>query len=164
MDLVSPGLGLIVWMTIAFLVVWIGLGKFAWPAILGTIKEREESIANALASADNARAEMGKLQSENEAILKQAREERDVILKEAKEIKDKMISDAKGQAQIEADKIVTSARENIESEKVAAMAEIKNHVAVLSIDIAEKILKSELGDTTKQKQLVDNLLDDIKLN
>jgi F-type H+-transporting ATPase subunit b len=164
MDLVSPGLGLIVWMTIAFLVVWIGLGKFAWPAILGTIKEREESIANALASADNARAEMEKLQSENEAILKQAREERDVILKEAKEIKDKMISDAKGQAQIEADKIVTSARENIESEKVAAMAEIKNHVAVLSIDIAEKILKSELGDTTKQKQLVDNLLDDIKLN
>ena len=164
MDLVSPGLGLIVWMTIAFLVVWIGLGKFAWPAILGTIKEREESIANALASADNARAEMEKLQSENEAILKQAREERDVILKGAKEIKDKMISDAKGQAQIEADKIVTSARENIESEKVAAMAEIKNHVAALSIDIAEKILKSELEDATKQKQLVDNLLDDIKLN
>lgn len=164
MDLVSPGLGLIVWMTIAFLVVWIGLGKFAWPAILGTIKEREESIANALASADNARAEMEKLQSENEAILKQAREERDVILKEAKEIKDKMVTDAKGQAQTEADKIVTSARENIESEKVAAMAEIKNHVATLSIDIAEKILKSELGDAAKQKQLVDTLLDDIKLN
>lgn len=164
MDLVSPGLGLIVWMTIAFLVVWIGLGKFAWPAILGTIKEREETIANALASADNARAEMEKLQAENEAVLKQAREERDVILKEGKEIKDKMIADAKGQAQAEADKIVTSARENIESEKVAAMAEIKNHVATLSIDIAEKILKSELGDAAKQKQLVDNLLDDIKLN
>lgn len=151
-------------MTIAFLVVWIGLGKFAWPAILGTIKEREETIANALASADNARAEMEKLQAENEAVLKQAREERDVILKEGKEIKDKMIADAKGQAQAEADKIVTSARENIESEKVAAMAEIKNHVATLSIDIAEKILKSELGDAAKQKQLVDSLLDDIKLN
>jgi F-type H+-transporting ATPase subunit b len=164
MDLVSPGLGLVVWMTIAFLVVWIGLGKFAWPAILGTIKEREENIANALASAEKAKEEMAKLQSENEAILKQAREERDVILKEGKEIKDKMIADAKGQAQTEADKIVTSARENIESEKVAAMAEIKNHVATLSIDIAEKILKSELGDAAKQKQLVDNLLDDIKLN
>ena len=164
MGLVTPGLGLIVWMTIAFLVVWIGLGKFAWPAILGTIKEREESIANALASADNARAEMAKLQSENEAILKQAREERDVILKEGKEIKDKMIADAKGLAQAEADKIVASARENIETEKTAAMAEIKNHVAALSIDIAEKILKNELSDAAKQKQLVDNLLGDIKLN
>ncbi len=164
MALVTPGLGLIIWMTIAFLVVWIGLGKFAWPSILETIKEREENIANALASADNARAEMAKLQSENETILKQAREERDVILKEAKEIKEKMVADAKGQAQAEADKIVASARENIENEKTAAMAEIKNHVAALSIDIAEKILKSELGDAAKQKQLVDNLLDDIKLN
>ena len=164
MDLVSPGLGLIVWMTIAFLVVWIGLGKFAWPANLGTIKEREESIANALASAETARAEMAKLQSENEVILKAAREERDVILKEGKEIKDKMIAEAKGQAQSEADKIVASARENIETEKLAAMAEIKNHVATLSVDIAEKILKNELSDATKQKQLVDSLLNDIKLN
>ena len=164
MDLVSPGLGLIVWMTIAFLVVWIGLGKFAWPAILGTIKEREESIANAMASAETARAEMAKLQSENEVILTAAREERDVILKEGKEIKDKMIAEAKGQAQSEADKIVASARENIETEKLAAMAEIKNHVATLSVDIAEKILKNELSDATKQKQLVDSLLNDIKLN
>lgn len=151
-------------MTIAFLVVWVGLGKFAWPSILETVKEREENIKNALASADNARAEMAKLQSENEAILKQAREERDVILKEGKEIKEKMIADAKGLAQAEADKIVASARESIETEKTAAMAEIKNHVAALSIDIAEKILKAELGDATKQKQLVDNLLEDIKLN
>ena len=164
MGLVTPGLGLIFWMTIAFLVVWIGLGKFAWPSILETIKEREENIKNALASADNARAEMAKLQSENEAILKQAREERDTILKEGKEIKDKMIADAKDQAQSEADKIVASARENIETEKSAAMAEIKNHVASLSVDIAEKILKNELGDATKQKQLVDSLLEDIKLN
>jgi F-type H+-transporting ATPase subunit b len=164
MGLVTPGLGLIFWMTIAFLVVWIGLGKFAWPAILNTIKEREESIKNALAAADNARAEMAKLQSENEAILKKAREERDVILKEAKEIKEKIVADAKGQAQAEADKIVAAARENIANEKTAAMAEIKNHVAALSIDIAEKILKSELADASKQKQLVDNLLNDIKLN
>ena len=110
-----------------------------------------------MASADNARAEMAKLQSENEAILKQAREERDTILKEGKEIKNKMIADAKGLAQAEADKIVASARENIETEKLAAMAS-------LSVDIAEKILKNELGDATKQKQLVDSLLNDIKLN
>ncbi len=164
MGLVTPGLGLIFWMTIAFLVVWIGLGKFAWPSILETIKEREQNIKNALASADNARAEMAKLQSENEAILKQAREDRDTILKEGKEIKEKMIADAKGLAQAEADKIVASARESIQTEKTAAMAEIKNHVAALSIDIAEKILKNELSDAAKQKQLVDNLLEDIKLN
>lgn len=164
MGLVTPGIGLIIWMTIAFLVVWVGLGKFAWPTILETIKEREENIANALQAADRAKTEMAKLQSDNEQVLKQAREERDGMLKEAKEIKDKMIAEAKGLAQAEADKIVAAARENIQTEKTAAMAEIKNHVAALSIDIAEKILKSELGDAAKQKQLVDNLLADIKLN
>lgn len=164
MALVTPGLGLIVWMTIAFLVVWIGLGKFAWPSILETIKEREENIANALKSAENAKAEMAKLQSDNERILKEAREERDTILKEAKELKDKMIAEAKGQAQVEADKIVASARENIEAEKTAAMAEIKGHVAALSIEIAEKVLRSELDDAAKQQKLVEGLLADIKLN
>ncbi|MGB1317319.1 MAG: F0F1 ATP synthase subunit B [Flavobacteriales bacterium] len=164
MGLVTPGIGLIIWMTIAFLVVWIGLGKFAWPSILETIKEREENIANALASADKARAEMEKLQSDNDAILKQAREERDGMLKDAKEIREKMISDAEGEAKAKAEKIVADAHESIQTEKSAAMAEIKNHVAVLSVDIAEKILKSELGDAAKQKQLVDSLLEDIKLN
>jgi F-type H+-transporting ATPase subunit b len=164
MALVTPGLGLIVWMTVAFLVVWIGLGKFAWPAILETIKEREENIANALASAENAKAEMEKLQSDNERILKEAREERDTILKEAKEIKDKLIADAEGQAKEKAAKIVADANANIQNEKAAAMAEIKSHVAALSVEIAEKILKSELADDKKQKELVDNLLNDIKLN
>ncbi|MBL4587410.1 MAG: F0F1 ATP synthase subunit B [Flavobacteriales bacterium] len=164
MGLVTPGIGLIFWMTIAFFVVWIGLGKFAWPSILETIKEREESIANALKSAEKAKEEMAALQSDNERILKQAREERDSILKEGKEIKEKMIADAKGLAQGEADKIVASARESIETEKLAAMAEIKNHVASLSVEIAEKILKSELSDDSKQKQLISTLLDDIKLN
>lgn len=164
MGLVTPGIGLIIWMTIAFLVVWVGLGKLAWPAILETIKEREENIANALASADNARAEMAKLQSDNEAVLKQAREERDGMLKDAKEIREKMISDAEGEAKAKAEKIVADARESIETEKAAAMAEIKNHVASLSVEIAEKILKNELADAAKQKQLVDSLLEDIKLN
>ncbi|MBP9151762.1 MAG: F0F1 ATP synthase subunit B [Flavobacteriales bacterium] len=164
MGLVTPGIGLIIWMTIAFLVVWVGLGKLAWPAILETIKEREENIKNALASADNARAEMAKLQSDNEAVLKQAREERDGMLKDAKEIRERLIAEAEGDAKAKAEKIVADARESIQTEKTAAMAEIKNHVAALSIEIAEKILKSELGDAAKQKQLVDTLLDDIKLN
>ncbi len=164
MGLVTPGIGLIIWMTIAFLVVWIGLGKLAWPAILETIKQREENIANALQAADKARAEMAKLQSDNEQILKEARQERDNMLKDAKEIREKLIAEAETDAKAKAEKIVADARESIETEKTAAMAEIKGHVAALSIEIAEKILKNELGDATKQKQLVDNLLDDIKLN
>lgn len=164
MGLVTPGIGLIIWMTIAFLVVWVGLGKFAWPAIMKTIKEREESIASALSSAEDARKEMAKLQSDNERILKDAYAQRDAIMKEAKEIKDKIVSDAKDKAQEEADRIVAAAKENIQTEKLAAMNEIKSHVAALSIDIAEKVLKAELSDSAKQNKLVNDLLADIKLN
>lgn len=164
MGLVTPGIGLIIWMTIAFLIVWVGLGKFAWPAILDTIKEREENIEKALRSADDARAEMAKLQSDNEQVLRQAREERDLMLKDAKEIREKTIADAADEAKLRAEKIVADARQSIETEKSAAMVEIKNHVAALSLEIAEKILKNELGDAAKQKQLVNSLLDDIKLN
>jgi len=164
MGLVTPGIGLIIWMTIAFLVVWIGLGKFAWPAIMNTIKEREESITNALKSAEEARKEMAKLQSDNERILKEAYAQRDNILKEAKEIKEKIVADAKDKAQSEADRIVTAARESIQTEKAAAMAEIKGQVAAISIDLAERVLKSELSDKAKHNKLVENLLADIKLN
>jgi len=164
MGLVTPGIGLIIWMTIAFLVVWVGLGKFAWPAIMKTIKEREESIASALSSAEDARKEMVKLQSDNERILKDAYAQRDVIMKEAKEIKDKIVADAKDKAQEEADRIVSIAKDSIQTEKIAAMNEIKSHVAALSIDIAEKVLKAELSDSAKQNKLVNDLLADIKLN
>ncbi|TNF27601.1 MAG: F0F1 ATP synthase subunit B [Bacteroidetes bacterium] len=164
MGLVTPGIGLIIWMTIAFLIVWVGLGKFAWPAILETIKEREENISNALKSAENAKAEMAKLQADNEQILKQAREERDSMLKDAKEIREKLIAEAEADAKAKGEKMIADAQAGIEAQKTAAMAEIKNHVATLSIEIAEKILKAELADGSKQKQLVDNLLDDIKLN
>ena len=164
MGLVTPGIGLIIWMTFAFLIVWVGLGKFAWPAILETIKEREENIANALKSAESAKEEMAQLQSENEAILKKAREERDSMLKDAKDIREKMIANAETDAKAKAEKLVAEAHAGIEAQKTAAMAEIKSHVATLSIEIAEKVLKAELADDKKQKQLVDTLLDDIKLN
>lgn len=164
MGLVTPGIGLIIWMTIAFLIVWVGLGKFAWPAILETIKEREENITNALKSAENAKAEMAKLQADNEQILKEARQERDSLLKDAKEIREKLIAEAEADAKAKGEKMIADAQAGIEAQKAAAMAEIKNHVATLSVEIAEKILKAELADASKQKQLVDNLLDDIKLN
>ena len=151
-------------MTLAFLIVWIGLGKFAWPAIMNSINERTKGIEDSLAAADKAKEEMAKLQSDNEAILKEAREEQSKIIAEAREIKDKIVAEAKGTAKEEADKLVTAARESIENEKMAAMTEIKNHVATLSIDIAEKILKGQLADHAKQKELINTLLEDVKLN
>ncbi len=164
MALVSPGIGLIIWMTIAFLIVWIGLGKFAWPAIMNSINERTKGIEDSLAAADRAKEEMTRLQADNEAILKQAREEQSRILAEAKDIKDKIINEAKEKAQEEANRLITSAKENIENEKMAAITEIKNQVGMLSIDIAEKILKNKLADDAKQKELVNTLLQDVKLN
>ncbi len=164
MGLVTPGIGLIIWMTIAFLIVWVGLGRMAWPTIMKTIKEREESIAKALQSAEKARQEMVKLQGDNERILKEAYAQRDAILKEAKELKDKVVSDAKVTAQAEADRIVASARESIQAEKTAAMHELKGQVAAISIDLAEKVLRAELSDAAQQTKLVEKLLADIKLN
>lgn len=164
MELVSPGIGLVIWMTLAFLIVWIGLGKFAWPAILNSIEERNKGIEESLAAADRAKEEMANLKSENEAIIKEAREEQAKILVEAREMKEKIISEAKNKAQEEADKLVASAREGIKNEKLAAITEIKNHVATLSIDIAEKILKNQLSDADKQKELVNSLLEDSNLN
>lgn len=164
MELVKPEIGLIFWMSITFIVVLLLLRKFAWTPILNMIKEREASIENALNSAELAKKEMASLKSSNEKLLAEARIERDNILKEAREIKDSIVNEAKTKAKQEADKIVTSARENIQNEKMAAITELKNQVATLSIDIAEKILKTELSSDDKQKALVKNLLEGIKLN
>jgi F-type H+-transporting ATPase subunit b len=151
-------------MTLAFLIVWIGLGKFAWPAIMNSINERTKGIEDSLAAADRAKEEMSQLQADNEIIIKEAREEQSKIIAEAREIKDKIVADAKGIAQAEANKLVATAREAIENERMAAITEIKNQVGMLSIDIAEKILKSQLADDAKQKELVSTLLQDVKLN
>jgi F-type H+-transporting ATPase subunit b len=140
------------------------LKKFAWKPILGMIKEREESIESALAAAEKAKEEMKALQSNNERILAEARAERDTLLKEAREIKDKMILEAKTTATKEGERMLAIARENIQNEKMAAITELKNQVATLSIEIAEKILKSELSSDEKQKSLVNTLLKDVNLN
>ena len=164
MELVKPSIGLIFWMVVSFSIILFLLKKFAWKPILTMIKEREDSIQDALDSAEKAKEEMKALQSDNERILQEARNERDIMLKEAREVKDKMIADAKGTASKEAEKLLVAARENIQNEKMAAITELKNQVAVLSIEIAEKILKSELSTDEKQKTLVDNLLKDVNLN
>lgn len=164
MQLVMPDTGLLIWMMITFLIVLILLKKFAWKPILKMIKEREDSIDSALKSAENAKLEMQNLKSDNEKILAQARSERDAMMKEARDMKDSIVGEAKGKAKEEADKILASAREAIQNEKMAAITELKNQVALLSVDIAEKILKRELSDENKQKDLIGDLLKDTKLN
>ena len=164
MGLVTPDYGLLFWMVLTFLTIMFILKKFAWKPILSSLKEREDSIEEALESAQKARDEMGKLQADNEKILAEARSERNQMLKEAKEIKQSMIDEAKGKAGQEADKMIESARQAIQNEKTAAINEMKENIASLSVQIAEKILKKQLDDPAKQKELMDQYIKDIKLN
>lgn len=164
MDLVTPAIGLVFWTVLIFTILLVLLRAFAWKPILNAVKERNESIADALNSAEKAKAEMAKLQDDNEVILKEARTERDKILKEARDLKDKTISDAKKEAKDEADAIIASAKAAIESEKRAAINEIKNQVASLSVEIAEKILTKELSDKDNQKALIEDLLNKSNIN
>ena len=163
-SLIEPGIGLIFWTTFVFLLLLFLLGKYAWKPILGAIKTREEGIEKALASAESALKDMRELKSNNEKILAEARTERDNLLKEARETKEAIIAEAKQKAKDESERIMLSAREQISNEKNAAIAELKKQVATLSIEIAEKILKSELSNDQKQKTLVDNLMKDVNLN
>ena len=163
-SLTSPGIGLIFWTTLVFLMLLFLLKKYAWKPILNAIKTREEGIEKALSSAQSALKEMQDLKSSNEKILAEAREERDTMLKEARDTKDAIVAEAKVKATKESERIVASARDLINSEKNAAITELKNQVASLSIEIAEKILKSELSSDEKQKSLVTTLMKEINLN
>jgi F-type H+-transporting ATPase subunit b len=164
MDLVTPGIGLIFWTLIVFSILLFILRKFAWKPINNAVKNREESIRSALRAADKAREDMEKLQADNEKIMKEAKAERDIIMKEAKDVKDKIITEAKEKADSEARKLIEVARLNIQNEKASAITEIKEQVAKLSVEIAEKILRDKLKDDKNNKELVDKLLKDIKLN
>lgn len=164
MDLLIPEIGLVVWQTIAFLLLLFLLTKFAWKPVLKSIKEREDSIDQALASAEKAKAEMARLTNENEELLKAARAERDIILKEAKELKDKIVAEAKTQAQVEGSKLIEQARKEIEEQKKRAVAELKGQVSTLSLEIARKVLEREFESQSKQEELVADLLKDVRLN
>ena len=164
MDLVLPGIGLIFWMSVTFIIVLFILKKYAWGPILTSLKERENEISSSLELAKQTQEDMKRLQADNEKLLKQAREERDVILREANKLKDSIIGEAKDKAQSEADRIVESARVNIESEKVAAIAELKNQVASLTIEVAEKVLDAELADKAKQTSFAEKQLETMNFN
>ena len=164
MGLVSPNPGTIFWMVIIFGIVLFILRKFAWKPILNALKDREESITNALNSADLARKEVEGLKADNEKIIAEARREKNIILKEAKDFKEKIIAEAKEKASAEAQKSIEQARQQIQSEKTAAINDIKKQVAELSVMIAEKVIKKELGNKGEQEKMVEGLIDDIKLN
>lgn len=164
MDLVTPQIGLLFWTVLIFLILVFLLAKFAWKPILNMVEERTKNIEDALNSAENAKKEMAGLKAENEQIMKEARAERDKIVREAREMKDKIIEESKETAKAEADKILAQARKLIDDEKRAVMNELKDQVASLSIEIAEKILTKELSDKKKQAELIDDILQQSNLN
>jgi len=163
MDLVTPQIGLVFWTTLCFAALLFLLGKYAWKPILAAVAERENSIESALLKAEAVKEEMSRLTSENESLLKQARAERDAILSEAKKVKDQMISDAKATAHTEGARMIELARIEINNQKAIAMADVKNQVASLSLEIAEKVLRKQFEDQNKQDELVSQLLKEVKI-
>jgi F-type H+-transporting ATPase subunit b len=164
MELVTPGIGLLFWMTLSFGLLLFVLGKYAWKPIMKAIHEREDSIETALNSAEKAREDMLALKSDNEQLLKQAKEERDAMLRDARKLKEGILEEARSKANEEGLRIIENARESIQFEKMAALTELKNQIAVLSIEIAEKVIEQELSDKAKQQQFTEKLIDKIKLS
>ena len=164
MDLVSPNPGLILWTAITFLILLFILRKYAWKPILKAVTDRETSIESALLKAEAVREEMSRLTSENEALLRQARAERDAILADATKVKNQIISEAKDSAQKEGAKMLDKARMEINNQKLIAIADVKNQVASLSLEIAEKVLRKQFEDHKKQDELVKELLKEVKLS
>jgi F-type H+-transporting ATPase subunit b len=164
MDLLTPDLGLFLWNLLAFLILFFILKKTAWKPILKSLDEREKGIADSLATAERVKTEMAQLKSENEVLLAKAREERALLLKEARETKDKIINEAKEQAKLEAGKIITDAQAAIESQKMAALTDVKNQVGTLVVEVAEKILRRELSNKAEQENYIRQLSNEVKLN
>lgn len=164
MDLLTPSFGLIVWTLLAFGIVFFILKKFAWPAIVQGLKDREQSIADALSTAEKVKGEMAQLKSEHEALLAQAREERAQMLKEARETKEKIINESKDAAKVEASKIMAESKAAIEAQKMAAIIDVKNEVGKMVIEISEQILRRELADKEAQETHIKGLVNEVKLN
>lgn len=164
MDLVTPSIGLIFWTSLTFITVFFILRKFAWKPILGALDEREKTIADSLATAEKAKQEMAILNVENARLLQETRAEREKLLKDAKTIADRLVNEAKDKAIEESSRIIASAQEAIKNEKQAALTEVRNQVAHLSLTIAEKLLKNELSNKNSQIDLAQNFLKEIKSN
>ena len=163
-SLTTPAVGTLFWSVLIFVLFFLILTKFAWKPILSAVNARDEMIKGSLESAAKAREDMLKLQSDNEAILRKAREERENILKEARDVRDKLISEAKGKATEEAEKLIAKAIAGIENEKLKAISEIHDQVATLSVEIASKLLGEKLKQTGEQEKLIDSYLKEVDFN
>ena len=162
--LLNPAFGSVVWATVSFLVVLLLLRKMAWGPILQGLKDREEEIEGALNAAKEARAEIQNLQSDNERLLQEARAERDGMLRDARDMADKLVADAKQTAKDEGERMINQAKQAIDGERAAAVAELKAEVAKLSLEIAEKLVRQELKDDGAQQELIGRMISDSKLN
>lgn len=164
MDLLTPGTGLIVWQFIIFVGLFFLLKAFAWKPILASLKEREESIQHALDSAEKAKMEMTSLKTDNEKLLKETREERDRILREAHQAANRLHEESQAAAKKNADRMIDDAKAVIQTEKQAALRDVKAQVALFSLDISERLIKKNLSEDKQQKELVDTYIKDLKLN
>jgi len=164
MDLLTPEFGLFFWTLLAFAIVFFILKKYAWKPILKMLGDREQGIADSIATAERVRNEMSQLKSENEKLLAQAREERTQMLRDAKETRDRIVGEAKYQAKEEANKIIIDAQHQIQQQKMAALTEVKNEIGSLALEVAEKILRKQLNASEGQEMYMKMLAEDIKLN
>ena len=164
MQLLTPDLGLLIWTLLAFLIVFFILKKFAWPAIIKGLSDREQNIATSIASAEKVKLEMAQLKNDNEALLVRAREERALLLKEAKETRDKLIGEAREEAKAQAAKIVADAQVTINHQKMAAITDLKNQAGNLVIEITEKILRRELTNKAEQENYIKLLAQEAELS
>ena len=164
MELITPDLGLIFWMTISFLILLFLLTKFAWKPVMGMLNKREAKITEALNEANLAKEQMKQLTADNERLLLAAKDERDAILNEARKVSQKMYEDAKAKGQEESQRIVAAAKNDIDIEKQKAIVEIKNTIAEISIDMAEKILQHELSDKAKHQEYVNKRVNELTFN
>lgn len=164
MELLTPGVGLIFWQAVVFLILFFLLAKMAWKPILSSLKEREASIQGSLDSAERAKEEMAALKADNEKLLREAREERDKILRDARDAANRLHDQAQTDAKKNADKIIEDAKAVIQTEKQAALRDVKEQVAMFSLEVAEKLMKKNLAEDKSQKELADRFVKELKLN
>jgi F-type H+-transporting ATPase subunit b len=164
MELLTPGTGLIIWQALVFLALVFLLRRLAWKPILSSLNERETSIQQALDAAERAKTEMASLKADNEKLLREAREERDKILREAREAASRFNDQAQADAKKAADKIIADAKAVINTEKAAALRDVKAQVALFSLEVAERLMKKNLADDKAQKELINTYVNDLKLN
>jgi F-type H+-transporting ATPase subunit b len=164
MQLVTPGIGLIFWMLVSFSLVMYILAKYAWGPIMKGIHQREDTIEKALEAANEAKKEMLQLKAGNEQLLRDAKDERDALMRDARKVRESILDEARAKAAEESARILENARENIQFEKMAAINELKNQIASISIEIAEKLIGKELENKQQQQQLTEKLLKEVKIN